>query len=252
MSQDFSYKNYVKDQAFLDAYNAYQVKYANNVRESDKIIIELVKNVVKEHGFERATRLLDVGCSTGNLLRHLKHMVPGMDLAGGDLAESSLEACRVDPNLKNVRFELMDLLNLPQDMSYDIVTVNAVLYMMEDEQFEAALKSLAGTLRSGGTMIVFDFFHPFPQDLHIIEVSKSHPKGLRLRFRPMATVRRMLMEAGFENEIFRPFTLPIELPPSGDEGDLITYTVPVQDGRRLPFRGTLFQPWCHLTATTTR
>jgi SAM-dependent methyltransferase len=249
MSNDFSYQDYVTDKAFLDEYNAYQAKYAKQMRESDKILVGLVNEVVsKLDSAKGKPKLLDVGCSTGNLLLHLKRHIPQLDLIGGDLAASSLDECRANPELAGIAFEVMDLLNLPANGGYDIITINAVLYMMEDAQFEMAMESVAGALKTGGTVIVFDFFHPYPQDLHIIETSKSHPAGLRLRFRPMAQVESLLERCGFEMIAFRPFTLPIDLPPSGNEGDLITYTVPVVDGRKLPFRGTLFQPWCHMSA----
>lgn len=250
MSNDFSYQDYVTDKTFLDEYNSYQAKYAKQMRESDKVLVGLVSDIVAKHDPAKGTlKLLDVGCSTGNFLLHLRKLFLQLELTGGDLAESSLEECRANPELNGVAFKILDLLNLPEKNEYDIITINAVLYMMEDAQFEIALKNIAGTLKPGGTMIVFDFFHPYPQDLHIIEMSKSHPAGLRLRFRPMATVEATLASSGFADPMFRPFTLPIDLPPSGGEGDLITYTVPAADGRRLPFRGTLFQPWCHLSAT---
>jgi SAM-dependent methyltransferase len=250
MSNDFSYQDYVTDESFLEEYNAYQAKYASQMRESDKVLVGLIKDILAHRdSVAEHPRLLDVGCSTGNLLLHLKRLLPQLDLTGGDLAESSLNECRANPELAGIAFGVLDLLNLPQTASFDMVVINAVLYMMEDFQFELALKNIAGALKPGGTMIVFDFFHPYPQDLHILEVSKSHPVGLRLRFRPIAMAEKALTAAGFEKPVFRPFTLSIDLPPSGGEGDLITYTVPSADGRKLPFRGTLFQPWCHLSAT---
>ena len=250
MSNDFSYQSYVTDQQFLDEYNAYQAKYAKQLRESDKVLIGLVREIIEQRGGDVGGRinLLDVGCSTGNLLLHLKRVLPQLALGGCDLAESSLAECRANTDLQGVAFELLDLLSMPSRTRYDIVTINAVLYMMDDAQFEVALRNVAASLKSGGTVIVFDFFHPYPQDLQIIEKSKSHPEGLRLRFRPMAQAEAILAVAGFVNPAFRPFTLPIDLPPSGGPRDLITYTVPAADGRKLPFRGTLFQPWCHLTA----
>jgi SAM-dependent methyltransferase len=253
MSENFTYEEYVTDEAFLTDYNAYQRKYARQVRESDKVLMELVSAVTRSRPAGGARlRLLDIGCSTGNLLLHLRRMFQDIDLTGGDLAESSLAECRANTALDGVRFERLDILDLPPSPRYDIVAVNAVLYMLTDEQFSASLRSIAGALEPGGTMIVFDFFHPFEQDVAMIETSRTHPNGLRLRFRPMAVASRELNAAGFENPQFRPFTLPIELPRHADDGELITYTVPARDGRNLPFRGTLFQPWCHMTATRRR
>jgi SAM-dependent methyltransferase len=249
MSGEFNYHDYIGDNTFLGQYNAYQTKYAGQMRESDKVLIELVREIVGKHDSgEERTKLIDVGCSTGNLLLHLKRQLPALALTGVDLAESSLDLCRSNPDLEGVLFEKVDLLTLGKEASFDIITINAVLYMMEDQQFETALGSLAKALRPGGVIIVFDFFHPFPHDLHIIEMSRSHPAGLRLRFRTMGLVEPLLHKAGFKNVVFRPFTLPMELPPSGGSDDLITYTVATREGAYLPFRGTLFQPWCHLTA----
>jgi len=249
MSESFNYREYVTDEAFLRDYNAYQAKYAQQIRESDKILIGLVRDILQQRTSAKGPlRLLDIGCSTGNLLLHLKRLLPALDLTGGDLAESSLAECRVNPELAGVAFQTLDVLDLATDARYDIVTVNAVLYMMADEQFQQALRNIARALEPGGTLIVFDFFHPFEQDLTINEVSKTHPNGLRLRFRPIARAQQALRAAGFENPAFRPFSLPIDLPRNPDDSELITYTVATADGVRMPFRGTLFQPWCHLTA----
>jgi SAM-dependent methyltransferase len=245
MNETFTYHEYVTDEKFLAEYNAYQAKYAKQVRESDKVLIGLIRDVVEKRGnIGRPLRLLDVGCSTGNLLLHLKRLIPSLSLTGGDLAESSLEECRANPELIGIDFKIADMLNLAAD-SFDMITVNAVLYMMEEPQFEQSLRSINNALSSGGSMFVFDFFHPFEQYLSILERSRSHPNGLRLTFRSMHRVNEQLKEAGFCIPTYRPFTLPIDLPLMSD-GELVTYTVSTTDERRLPFRGTLFQPWCHM------
>lgn len=249
MSESFTYQQYVRDEQFLKDYNEYQAHYASRMRESDRVLLDLVKPLVESHESDGGRlRLLDIGCSTGNLLLHIKRAFPGVALTGGDLAESSLAQCRSNPELAGVEFSVLDVTDLPAGAGFDVITVNAVLYMMTDEQFSRALRSLARALRAGGSIIVFDFFHPFEQDLSIMEISRSHPGGLRLRFRRMTDVAERLHAAGFEAPAFHPFILPIDLPRHADDSQLITYTVPTADGRRLPFRGTLFQPWCYLIA----
>jgi len=248
MSGEFTYKDYVTDESFIAGYNEYQKKYATQIRESDKVILGLVGDHLAACGTKAMpAHLLDIGCSTGNLLLHLKRSFPTLRLTGGDLAEASLAECRANPELAGIEFATLDLLDLPKN-GFDIITVNAVLYMMADPEFERALVSLGAALRSGGLLITFDFFHPFEQDIRIIERSRTHRDGLALHFRPEAKARTALAQAGLVDPVFRPFTLPIDLPRHPDDGELISYTVKTMEGKRLPFRGALFQPWCHLTA----
>jgi SAM-dependent methyltransferase len=170
-----------------------------------------------------------------------------MELVGADLAESSLEECRRNPELAGVRFEKRDLFKLPANGDFDIIVVNAVLYMMTDAQFELALDSIRRALTPRGAVLMFDFFHEFNQHVAILEKTDSHPEGLPISFRPRTLVMDWLGKHGFSEVQFVPFTLPMDLPKSNAPG-LPTYTVKTSDGIRLPFRGTLFQPWCHLIA----
>ena len=59
---------------------------------------------------------------------------------------------------------------------------------------------------------------------------------------------RQLMNAGFSDIQFYPFEIPIDLPEPNAASDLTTYTRRTEIGSRLQFRGSLYQPWCHLTA----
>jgi SAM-dependent methyltransferase len=175
-------------------------------------------------------------------------MVSGVNLTGGDLAQSSIEECRRNPQLAGVRFEIMDLLALPAT-NFDVIIVNAVLYMLSDEQYRSALMSVARALRPGGTCLIYDFAHPFVhQKLTIYATSVLHPNGLRLCFRPMVQVQAAAREAGFAGIDFHPFEIPITLPPAPPDGEVVTYTVDRSDGGRAMFRGALYQPWCHMVA----
>ena len=77
------------DAAFLEKYAEYQRRYAQNIRESDKVLVDLVLNILDEGARASTQRhLLDLGCSTGTLLLHLhlKRSIPGLALTGGDMA----------------------------------------------------------------------------------------------------------------------------------------------------------------------
>jgi hypothetical protein len=53
---------------------------------------------------------------------------------------------------------------------------------------------------------------------------------------------------GFKSVVFEPFEIAIDLPFSGLEGNPISYTKTTEEGKRMQFRGVLYQPWCHLVA----
>lgn len=256
MTDEFSYKQYVTDQAFTEKYQAYQKRYAAEPRESDKVIIELVKNL-STASLQRGSlvRLLDIGCSTGNLLYHLKRNVTGIEFVGADMAPSILAECRRNPDLDGIGFEEMNVLDLGCLEAFDIITVNAVLYMLDDEQFLQSIVSIGKALRPGGWLLAFDFFHEFNQDVAILEKSKSHPDGLMLHFRPRLATRHILENHGFSGIRFHPFSIPIDLSrektfSDNEDGfeDLNSYTIKDESGARMLFRGTLYQPWCHLVA----
>lgn len=247
MAEKFTYQQYVSDADFLQKYNDYQNRYAEKVRESDKVIVSLVNDVIVANGLKKPV-LLDIGCSTGNLLMHLRNSLPAVDYVGGDLAESSLEQCKSNAKLDGIDFQILDIVDLPE-AAYDIVIVNAVLYMFDEKQYQKAVKSIFKSLRPNGVAIIYDFAHPFEhQNLEIFETSVLHPDGLRLCFRPMKKVSETIVSAGFSKVDFLPFELPIDLPKPPYDEEVVTYTVNDSSNHRMMFRGVLYQPWCHMVA----
>ena len=244
------YKTYVHDTSFHEEYVAYQQRYRDNVRESDKVLCWLLKERLR--GIGKAT-ILDIGCSNGNLLRHLRAELPHHAYCGGDLSQVAIDACLADPSLNGIRFDVIDALNIMHDEEYDAIIANAVLYMFSEKDYRECLASVYRALRPGGMFILFDFAHPYNQRLCIKEYSASHREGLSLYFRSMREVRAVFEETGFTHVLFEPFNIPIDLASvdQAEEGsfqDLCSYTFKPENGRRLLFRGALYQPWCHMSA----
>jgi SAM-dependent methyltransferase len=241
------YEKYPHDNEYIRSYIAYQERYAKDARDSDKKLIELIGRLLAEHApADRRPRLLDIGCSTGNLLIHIHRAFPGLELTGGDLSELSIAGCKSNPALAGVSLQVMDILRLGERPDhYDIVTTNAILYGFTDELFEASLKSINEALVPGGWLVAFDFFHPWEQDVALIEKSALFPEGHPLHFRSYSSARKALSAAGFEEPRFVPFEIGIDLPDNGP-ASISTRTVAAKDGRRLQFRGCLTQPWCHM------
>jgi len=212
-------------------------------------MIELIRSALeRECEAGKKLSLLDIGCSSGNLLMHLKKLLPAVDYYGGDLFPEIIDHCRSNPDLSGVQFEVMDIRDLGDRGRFDAVVANAILHRFSLEEFGVAIGSLSRVTRAGGWLFAFDFFHPFEQDLLIVERSRSHPEGLTLIFRPYSSVTQVLSEAGFISVQFHPFSIPIDLERPADLDDMRTFTIRADGGERLNFRGTLFLPWCHLVA----
>jgi len=249
MSKDLSYRDYVNDGPYMDTYSKYQERYAREIRESDKVLIQFVREHA-EDGLKQGQHLtlLDIGCSTGNLLFHIKRAVPGIELFGGDIVSSIIADCRNNPDLASIRFAEMDMLNLARDEQFDIIVSNASLMFFNDDEFDRAIVNIGRATRSGGWFIAFDYFHPYEQAVAIIENSQAHPQGLKFHFRGYSRGKVALEKAQFGNPEFQPFHIPIDLPKAVDPANINTHTVRTHSGERLSFRGALSQPWCFLLA----
>lgn len=244
-SGDSGYKDYVGNEAHMREYAQYQSKYAHTIRESDRKLIDLIARHIGD-GADR--KLLDMGCSTGNLLLHLRNRFPQLHLAGADVVASVIEANRANSNLTGVEFSVVDMLEMPGDRQYDVVVANAALMFFDAGEFERAVCSLGRALAAGGLLVVFDLFHGFETTIAVTEQSRAHPHGLKFYLRTYEEGRRAIRDAGLAVPYFTPWDIPIDLPRPSDPADMTSYTLKSVTGERLIFRGAVYQPWCHVTA----
>jgi len=242
------YKATTTDRDSQKRYTDYQSKYVSKPRESDKVFLQRLTQVpmIRNKPF----RLLDIGCSNGNLLRHIKERFPHMELVGIDLNAEVIEICRTSEALKEIKFFAVSAFELRTvfKQEFDLVIANAMLHPLSQNQFRRAVEEFVHVLKPLGQFWAFDGFHPFNQEIEIIERSAYGIEGgIPIYYRSYSGVRNVLQHAGFESVEFHPFEMPFDLSrPEDDFSTLRTYTVKTDDGSRLSMRGTLLQPWCHL------
>jgi SAM-dependent methyltransferase len=230
----------------MKKYVEYQKKYSERIRESDKRIIEIIAQYTNDSS---SVRVLDIGCSTGNLLKHLRDAFQRIKLVGGDLSELQIEECRSNSDLAGIEFHVLDVTCLRRIAEFDVVIANAVFCGLEDDDVASAAASIASALKPGGALIAFDWFHPWKQELTILEKSGNLRDGYPMHFRSYSRVRELMGCDAYESIEFSPFLIPIDLPqPALDTDYLETYTVPTAGGDRLQFRGVISQPWNHMVA----
>jgi SAM-dependent methyltransferase len=247
------YRRYVTDRDWALTYSVYQRRYAEEPRESDKKSARLLMSALRSmQPLPWAPRVLDIGCSTGNFLLHLKRLLPGAVLVGGDLMAPVVDECKKTPALGGIQFDVMDVFDIPTSLPFDAVVANAVNVYFEPDEYTRALRSIAGALRPNGAFVAYEWVFPGDREQRIVEKSQSHPEGLKFWFRSEQFVERAFRDAGFREVEIAPFEIPIDLPkpePNGTDADLVTYTVrDAVTNRRLMFRGALYQPWVHISA----
>lgn len=225
-------------------YLEYQRRYATEIRESDKVLLDLLAQTLREERRCGAS-LLDIGCSTGNFLRHAKHGLPGLELHGADLLAEPIDRCRRDPELSGVSFDVFDIRRQAAPRQYDFIVMNAVLHSFGDEPLDRAIEHVSRSLVPGGWFFAFALVTPFNQDVDIFERSVQHADGVGLRIHSERTLNGLFGRYGFDACEYRPFQIPIELTAPQDLSDMRSYTISSDTGGRLLFRGCVFQPWCH-------
>jgi SAM-dependent methyltransferase len=109
--------------------------------------------------------VLDVGCGNGYSVIRLAERHPGLSFVGGDYAAGMVEqaqrSLRDHPQLEGrVRFEEMDVLEIPLDHAFDVVITDRCLINLPsfDEQ-RRAIARIAGVVRAGGRYLAVENFH---------------------------------------------------------------------------------------------
>jgi 2-polyprenyl-3-methyl-5-hydroxy-6-metoxy-1,4-benzoquinol methylase len=124
--------------------------------------------IEKEISFNKAAKILDIGCGTG---RHDIELVKrGYQVTGVDLSESQLSRARekaIEHNLK-INFQQHDARNLPFEHEFDLVMMicEGAFPLMETDQMNfEILQNAAKALNPGGKLIfttlngLFPLFH---------------------------------------------------------------------------------------------
>lgn len=104
-------------------------------------------------------RVLDVGCGTGSITAGIAKLAgPEGEVVGVDRDESLLALARQEHTaLSNLRFEALDVLQLPYTDAFDIVTAARVLQWIADPL--EALTRMRAAAKPGGHVIVLDYNH---------------------------------------------------------------------------------------------
>jgi ubiquinone/menaquinone biosynthesis C-methylase UbiE len=138
-----------------------------------------------------ATRILDVGCGTGALLRLVARHFPEAELMGVDAsAEMIRMAVGANPLPDRLLFVPARAEELPcPDGHFDLVLSTISFHHWSDQA--RGLSEVARALAPGGSFLLADHFVIPPQRIFFAT------RARRKRFHPPAEIDDMLREAGF-------------------------------------------------------
>ena len=102
-------------------------------------------------------KVADIGCGSGHVANLMAQAFPRSDFVGYDLSENSLRAAAREAatmGIGNVRFELMDLVKLPAEPKFDLITAFDVIH--DQARPATVLERVNRALTGDGTFFMFD------------------------------------------------------------------------------------------------
>lgn len=189
--------------------------------------------VVAAAGVGPGTRLLDVGCGSGELLAHAASL--GAAVSGADAAAGMVERARAVAPGADVRVADAEALPWP-DRAFDVVAAVNVLQLLEDPG--AALAEAARVLAPGGRVAVCGWAERHRNELDVVEAALAlddgEPLGDEHPLREEAPVRALLTVAGLTVETVTLVDVPWT---AADEDALVRGVLLGEDAAGLRERG---------------
>jgi 2-polyprenyl-3-methyl-5-hydroxy-6-metoxy-1,4-benzoquinol methylase len=171
----------------------------------------------------------DVGCGSGHVANLMAQAFPRSSFVGYDMDDNGIAVAASEADsmrLANVRFELLDLVRLPEEPKYDLITAFDVIH--DQARPAAVLTRVNRALAPGGSFFMFDIHAssrleeniPNRMAAYMYSVSVMHCMQVSLAYEGAGLgtcwgeqlARQMLADAGFGSvQTFEPPLDPVNL-----------------------------------------
>jgi len=127
---------------------------ARDYQQSSGAQLKWGRELIAKLGLKGAEHVLDIGCGDGKVTAEIASSVPGGYVMGIDSSTEMIATARETfppDKCRNLRFMVMDALELNFTAKFDVAFSNAVLHWVEDHR--SVLKGVHRNLRSPGKIL---------------------------------------------------------------------------------------------------
>lgn len=147
--------------------------------------------------------LLDAGCGSGVLCRHLEQRFSNLKVSGCDISESSLEYCRKHARREGTHFFRHNLLERPTDARFGVIVCRLVFHHLSLHQQRVMTRHLRLSLQAGGKLCLIDtdglFLNLGTTSSSLLERMELVRQGFQGNLVSARYHPSLLAEAGFTN-----------------------------------------------------
>ena len=184
----------------MEPYKKIRKVYGRAAKNYDKFwdfyIVPSYSKTLARVDLQKGSKILDLGCGTGALLKILEDRFPSSELTGIDLTEEMLAVAKQKLS-DNVELLLGSASNLPFDSeSFDWVIMSNVIGHLADKK--TALKEIHRVLKNPGKIVITDWTRDF-QTMNLVHFYTKLINYSQYRSLKTVELENLLDECGFNH-----------------------------------------------------
>ncbi len=240
---------------FGGSLSEFHANYRKSPRERDKVGLSILKNICEK--VEDTATIVDIGAGWGSYAYLIDKNIKNCKISAIEIDPNCVKSLNNDPELQNISAIYANIIETDLAQSWDIATTVAVTCMFAQNEFEELMHAITQLIKPGGYYVGWELFHDIDQELEIKEIHEGISDLLCIRSNQY--IENLFEKLGFINLEFIPFEMPFDMEPVSETiawshkatdirlPHLKSHTVNTEQGR-YSFRGSMYQPWCHVIA----
>ncbi|HAT3818999.1 TPA: class I SAM-dependent methyltransferase [Legionella pneumophila] len=148
-------------------YKNYYHYISDGWSKEPKEMFKFLAQKIKELPLKPGSKLLDIGCATGELIHFLSKHFPQLQYTGIDVFDDLIEVCKVlQPNVNFINASALDL-PFEFENQFDIITVVSVISIFDTIDLDIFWDNLFKATKDNGVIYVLSPFNGYGVDCEI-------------------------------------------------------------------------------------